>query len=41
MRGQELADAERLERHHRFRLIMDWDHFRDTQIELSPAGEDA
>ncbi|MGW4232217.1 DUF6042 family protein [Streptomyces sp. NPDC004980] len=41
LRGQEPADAERLETHHRFRLIMDWDHFHETRIELSLASDDA
>ncbi|MYR74200.1 hypothetical protein GTW49_18435 [Streptomyces sp. SID4925] len=40
LRGQEPADAERLETHHRFRLIMDWDHFHNTRIELSLASDD-
>ncbi|MFC9425751.1 DUF6042 family protein [Streptomyces sp. NPDC056987] len=34
-RGQEPADAERLEAHQRFRLVMDWDHFHATRMELS------
>ncbi|MER5774147.1 DUF6042 family protein [Streptomyces sp. NPDC002039] len=29
-RGQEQADAARLETHQRFRLVMDWDHFNET-----------
>ncbi|MFD7900572.1 DUF6042 family protein [Streptomyces sp. NPDC059743] len=41
LRGQEPADAERLETHHRFRLIMDWDHFHETRIELSLASDEA
>ncbi|MFE9240520.1 DUF6042 family protein [Streptomyces sp. NPDC007007] len=41
LRGQESADPERLEPHHRFRLIMDWAHFHDTRIELSLASDEA
>ncbi|WP_371572341.1 DUF6042 family protein [Streptomyces sp. NBC_01314] len=33
-RGQELADAERLKTHRRFRLVMDWDHLHATRIAL-------
>jgi hypothetical protein len=41
-RGQEPADAERLEAHQRFRLVMDWDHFHETRMRLSIAsGDDA
>ncbi|WP_308429617.1 DUF6042 family protein, partial [Streptomyces longisporoflavus] len=35
LRGQEPADAERLEAHQRFRLVMDWDHFNETRIQLT------
>ncbi|MFJ6810946.1 DUF6042 family protein [Streptomyces anulatus] len=41
LRGQDPADPERLEPHHRFRLIMDWVHFHDTRVELSLAHDDA
>ncbi|MFC7220365.1 DUF6042 family protein [Streptomyces polyrhachis] len=34
-RGQEPADAERLEAHRRFRLVMDWEHFHDNRIQIS------
>lgn len=34
-RGQEPADAERLEAHQRFRLVMDWDHFNETRMRIS------
>lgn len=34
-RGQERADAERLEAHRRFRLVMNWDHFHEHRIQLS------
>ncbi|GGV70063.1 hypothetical protein GCM10010277_80620 [Streptomyces longisporoflavus] len=34
-RGQEPADAERLEAHQRFRLVMDWDHFHEHRLQLS------
>ncbi|MGX1675989.1 DUF6042 family protein [Streptomyces sp. NPDC055400] len=34
-RGQKQADAERLEAHQRFRLVMDWDHFHETRMRLS------
>ncbi|MEU8893550.1 DUF6042 family protein [Streptomyces sp. NPDC048442] len=34
-RGEELVDAERLEAHRRFRLIMDWEHFHEHRIQLS------
>ncbi|MFD0034093.1 DUF6042 family protein [Streptomyces sp. NPDC127172] len=34
-RGQEQADAERLEVHQRFRLVMNWDHFHETRMRLS------
>ncbi|MGA5045266.1 DUF6042 family protein [Streptomyces arboris] len=39
-RGQEPADAERLEAHRRFRLVMDWEHFNENRMELSFAGDD-
>jgi hypothetical protein len=41
-RGQEQADAERLEAHRRFRLVMNWDHFHETRMRLSvgPTGSD-
>ncbi|WP_190087035.1 DUF6042 family protein, partial [Streptomyces longisporoflavus] len=35
LRGQEPADAERLAAHQRFRLVMDWDHFNETRIQLT------
>ncbi|MFJ7209613.1 DUF6042 family protein [Streptomyces sp. NPDC098789] len=38
-RGQELADAERLAAHQRFRLVMDWDHFHENRIQLSLADD--
>ncbi|MFC8175232.1 DUF6042 family protein [Streptomyces sp. NPDC057325] len=34
-RGQEPADAERLEAHRRFRLVMDWEHFHTNRIQVS------
>ncbi|MFK4150278.1 DUF6042 family protein [Streptomyces sp. NPDC004065] len=34
-RGEELADAERLEAHRRFRLVMDWEHFHENRIQVS------
>ncbi|MEV0280145.1 DUF6042 family protein [Streptomyces sp. NPDC050610] len=34
-RGQEPAEAERLEAHRRFRLVMNWEHFHDTRLHLS------
>ncbi|MFD4955194.1 DUF6042 family protein [Streptomyces sp. NPDC058451] len=34
-RGEEPADAERLEAHRRFRLFMDWEHFHKHRIQLS------
>ncbi|MEU5957973.1 DUF6042 family protein [Streptomyces sp. NPDC047525] len=34
-RGQEPADAERLEAHQRFRLVMDWDHFHEHRLQVS------
>ncbi|WP_433544324.1 DUF6042 family protein (plasmid) [Streptomyces sp. CA-294286] len=40
-RGRESADAERLEAHQRFRLVMDWEHFHTTRIRLGVAGDDA
>ncbi|MEU9463753.1 hypothetical protein ACIQCQ_37670 [Streptomyces sp. NPDC088394] len=40
-RGQELADAERLEAHQRFRLVMNWDHLHENQVQLSIKGDDA
>ncbi|MER6105838.1 DUF6042 family protein [Streptomyces sp. NPDC001832] len=40
-RGQEQADAERLEAHQRFRLVMHWDHFYETRMELSIKADDA
>ncbi|MFE2293407.1 DUF6042 family protein [Streptomyces sp. NPDC059452] len=36
-RGEEQADAERLEAHRRFRLIMDWDHFYENRVRLIAA----
>ncbi|MEU5836331.1 DUF6042 family protein [Streptomyces diacarni] len=33
-RGQESADAERLEAHQRFRLIMDWNHLHENRIQV-------
>ncbi|WTA76712.1 DUF6042 family protein [Streptomyces sp. NBC_00838] len=38
-RGQEPADAERLEARRRFRLFMDWEHFHETRLQLSIAGD--
>ncbi|WP_432146878.1 DUF6042 family protein [Streptomyces sp. bgisy084] len=40
--AQEQADAERLEVHQRFRLVMNWDHFHETRMRLSaePATSD-
>ncbi|WP_329416630.1 DUF6042 family protein [Streptomyces sp. NBC_00704] len=40
-RGQEPADAERLEAHQRFRLIMNWDHFHENRLQLSIKDDDA
>ncbi|MEU5090582.1 DUF6042 family protein [Streptomyces sp. NPDC021356] len=40
-RGQEPADAERLEAHQRFRLVMNWDHFHEHRVQLSIQGDDA
>ncbi|MEU2282379.1 DUF6042 family protein [Streptomyces sp. NPDC013178] len=40
-RGQEPADAERLEAHQRFRLVMNWDHFHQHRVQLSIEGDDA
>ena len=40
-RGQEQADAARLEPHQRFRLLMDWDHFNETRMHLSIRADDA
>lgn len=34
-RGEEPADAERLEAHRRFRLVMDWEHFHEHRIQVS------
>ncbi|MFE7116805.1 DUF6042 family protein [Streptomyces sp. NPDC057654] len=34
-RGEESADAERLEAHRRFRLVMDWEHFHENRIQVS------
>ena len=34
-RGQEQADAERLEAHRRFRLVMNWDHLYENRMHLS------
>ncbi|EGX55234.1 hypothetical protein SZN_33856, partial [Streptomyces zinciresistens K42] len=34
-RGEEPADAERLEAHRRFRLVMDWEHFHEKRIQVS------
>lgn len=34
-RGEEPADAERLEAHRRFRLVMDWEHFHENRIRVS------
>ncbi|MEU4081271.1 hypothetical protein DEJ45_00100 [Streptomyces venezuelae] len=33
-RGEEPADAERLEAHRRFRLVMDWAHFHENRIQV-------
>ncbi|GAA3387016.1 DUF6042 family protein [Streptomyces roseoviridis] len=40
-RGQEPADAERLETHRRFRLVMDWEHFYDDRVQLTHVVDDA
>ncbi|WP_318298443.1 DUF6042 family protein [Streptomyces capoamus] len=40
-RGEEPADAERLEAHQRFGLVMDWDHFHLHRVHLSTKGDDA
>nr|AAZ23069.1 hypothetical protein [Streptomyces fradiae] len=32
-RGEEPADAERLEAHRRFRLVMDWQHFSENRVQ--------
>ncbi|CAM5641695.1 hypothetical protein STAFG_0270 [Streptomyces afghaniensis 772] len=40
-RGPEPADAERLEAHQRFRLVMDWDHFHENRVQLTIKGDDA
>lgn len=40
-RGREPADAERLEAHQRFRLVMDWDHFHENRVQLTIKGDDA
>ncbi|WP_329460848.1 DUF6042 family protein [Streptomyces sp. NBC_01431] len=34
-RGEEPTDAERLEAHRRFRLVMDWEHFHKNRIQVS------
>ncbi|GGV53153.1 DUF6042 family protein [Streptomyces spectabilis] len=34
-RGQEPADAERLETHQRFRLVMNWEHLHANRMQLS------
>lgn len=34
-RGQEQADAERLQSHQRFRLVLNWDHVHETRMRLS------
>lgn len=41
LRGQEPADAERLEVHQRFLLVMNWDHFHENRVQLSIEGGDA
>ncbi|GGS94552.1 DUF6042 family protein [Streptomyces cinerochromogenes] len=33
-RGEEPPDAERLEAHRRFRLVMDWEHFHENRIRV-------
>ncbi|MFI2511548.1 DUF6042 family protein [Streptomyces sp. NPDC018972] len=38
--GQEPAVVERLEAHQRFRLVMDWEHFHETRMQLSIPGDD-
>jgi hypothetical protein len=40
-RGQEPADTERLAVHQRFRLVMNWDHFHETRMQLHINGDDA
>ncbi|WP_031487965.1 DUF6042 family protein [Streptomyces bicolor] len=40
-RGQEPADAERLEAHQRFRLVMNWENFHENRVKLSIKGDDA
>ncbi|MFJ4922970.1 DUF6042 family protein [Streptomyces sp. NPDC088725] len=39
-RGQEPADAERLDAHQRFRLVMDWEHLHEHRMQLSLTGDD-
>jgi hypothetical protein len=39
-RGQEPANAERLEAHQRFRLIMNWEHLHENRMQLSIKGDD-
>ncbi|MFI2644191.1 DUF6042 family protein [Streptomyces sp. NPDC018610] len=39
-RDQEPADAERLEAHQRFRLVMNWDHFHENRVQLTIKGDD-
>ncbi|MGW2863624.1 DUF6042 family protein [Streptomyces sp. NPDC001205] len=34
-RGEEPTDAERLEAHRRFRLVMDWEHLHENRIQVS------
>ncbi|MCP9989233.1 DUF6042 family protein [Streptomyces albogriseolus] len=38
--GQEPAVVERLEAHRRFRLVMEWEHFHQTRMQLSIPGDD-
>ncbi|GAA2482194.1 hypothetical protein GCM10010406_18020 [Streptomyces thermolineatus] len=40
-RGQDPADVERLGAHQRFRPVMGWEHFHETRMQLSIAGDDA
>ncbi|MFE9534985.1 DUF6042 family protein [Streptomyces sp. NPDC006691] len=39
-RGQEPANAERLEAHQRFHLIMNWAHLHENRMELNIKGDD-
>ncbi|MFH9467317.1 DUF6042 family protein [Streptomyces clavifer] len=39
-RGREPADADAWRAHCRFRLDMDWEHFHESRMQLSRAGDD-